>query len=199
MAKSTLNLARLFENTPLLRSQDLEKAGLKRIAISRHVKAGRLKRLKRGLYCLPDYRANEHGDLAIIAKQMPEALVCLLTALRYHELTTQAPSEVWIAIARTSRAPRLDFPSMKVVKFGGAALSYGATIKEIEGVPVRITVVEKTIADCFKFRNTVGLDVAIEALKEAKRRRLIDQNELWACAKVDRVTNIMRPYLEALA
>jgi len=193
------DLAKLFEHIPLLRSRDLEKAGLKRMEISRYVQAGRLKRLRRGLYCLPDYRQNEFGDLAIVAKQMPDALICLLSALRYHELTTQAPSEVWIAISRQSRAPRLEFPSLKVMRFGEAALLHGVMTREIEGVPIHVTSMEKTITDCFKFRSVVGLDVAIEALKEARRRRLIDQNELWVCSKVDRVTNIIRPYLEALA
>ncbi len=129
---------------------------------------------------------------------MPEAQICLLSALRYHGLTTQAPTEVWIAIDRKARALRLDFPSLKVIRFGRAALAFGVETMNIEGVPVLITTIEKTIADCFKYRSKVGLDVALEALKEAQRRKLADQNELWSCAKVDRATNVIRPYLEAL-
>lgn len=198
MEKKEARLVRLFEKTPLLRSIDLEKSGIKRIEISRYVTAGELRRLRRGLYCLPDYRQNEHGDLAIVGKQVPEAVICLLSALRFHELTTQAPAEIWIAIDRKARAPSLNVPSLRVLRFGQAALSHGVELRSIEGVPVRITSVEKTITDCFKYRSKVGLDVALEALKDATRRKLISQNELWSCAKIDRVTNVMRPYLEAL-
>ena len=198
MEKKEARLVRLFEKTPLLRSIDLEKSGIKRIEISRYVTAGELRRLRRGLYCLPDYRQNEHGDLAIVGKQVPEAVICLLSALRFHELTTQAPAEIWIAIDRKARAPSLNVPSLRVLRFGQAALSHGVELRSIEGVPVRITSVEKTIADCFKYRSKVGIDVALEALKDATRRKLISQNELWSCAKIDRVTNVMRPYLEAL-
>lgn len=198
MEKKETRLVRLFEKTPLLRSIDLERSGIKRIEISRYVAAGELRRLRRGLYCLPDHRQNEHGDLAIVGKQMPEAVICLLSALRFHELTTQAPAEIWIAIDRKARAPSLTVPRLRVLHFGQAALLHGVELKSIEGVPVRITSVEKTIADCFKYRGKVGLDVALEALKDATRRKLISQNELWSCAKVDRVTNVIRPYLEAL-
>lgn len=198
MDKIEARLVGLFEKTPLLRSIDLEQFGIKRIEISRYVAAGELRRLRRGLYCLPDYRQNEHGDLAIVGKQMPEAVICLLSALRYHELTTQAPAEIWLAIDRKARMPSLDKLNLRVVRFGQAALRHGVDLKSIEGVPVRITTVEKTIADCFKYRSKVGLDVALEALKDATRQKRLSQNELWACAKIDRVTNVMRPYLEAL-
>jgi predicted transcriptional regulator of viral defense system len=192
-------LARLFKKTPLLRSKDLEQSGFRRIALSRLVAAGELRRLRRGLYCLPNFRQNEHGDLAIVSAQMPEAVICPLSTLRYHELTTRAPIEIWIAIDRKARAPNLEAIGLKVVRFGEAALRHGVEPKSIDGVTVRITSIEKTIADCFKYRNKIGLDVALEALKDAMRRKLINQNELWSCAKIDRVTNVMRPYLEALA
>lgn len=198
MGKIEARLVGLFEKTPLLRSIDLEQSGIKRIEISRYVAAGQLRRLRRGLYCLPDYRQNEHGDLAIIGKQMPEAVICLLSALRYYELTTQAPADIWIAIDRKARVPSLEKLNLRVVRFGQAALQHGVDLKLIEGVPVHITSVEKTIADCFKYRSKVGLDVALEALKDATRQKRISQNELWACAKIDRVTNVMRPYLEAI-
>ncbi|OHD82033.1 MAG: transcriptional regulator [Spirochaetes bacterium RIFOXYC1_FULL_54_7] len=199
MAFTSSQLSRLFSPSPILRSRELEQAGMLRIEISRFVAEGNLKRLRRGLYCLPGYKQSEHGDLAIVAKQMPGVLICLITALRYHELTTQAPSEIWIAINRKARAPILDYPALKVLRFSQAMFESGIKTVTIEGVSVKITGIEKTIADCFKFRNTVGLDVALEALKEARQRKLIDQNELWFCAKVARVTNVIRPYLEALA
>jgi predicted transcriptional regulator of viral defense system len=172
--------------------------GIKRITISRLVSAGKIRRIRRGLYCLPDYRPNEYGDFALIATSIPGALICLLSALRYHGLTTQAPSEVWIALDRNTRTPRLDFPSLRVVRFSQEALTYGVEAKVVEGVKVHITTIEKTIADCFKYRNKVGLDVAMEALRDAIQKRSLDRDELWRCAKIDRVTNVIRPYLEAL-
>jgi len=199
MPHSKPQIQSLFKDTPLLRSRDLEKTGIKRIELSRYVAAGDLKRLKRGFYCLPDYRQNEHGDLAIVAKQVDGAVICLLSALRYHELTTQAPAEIWIAIDRKARLPRLGFPNLKVLRFGKSAIGYGVETARIEGVPVRITTIEKTIVDCFKYRSKVGLDTALEALKDAQRRNLLDQNKLWYYSKIDRVTNVIRPYLEVLA
>lgn len=192
------SLVKLFKETPILRSKDLEKAGFRRIALSRLVASGEIRRLRRGLYCLPRYRMNEHGDLAIVGKRIPDALVCLLSALRYHELTTQAPAEIWIAIDRKARAPTFEYPRLKVVRFGQQALTYGVEMKTVEGVMIRITTIEKTIADCFKYRNKVGLDVALEALRDAVQKRSLDHDELWRCARIDRVTNVIRPYLEAL-
>ncbi len=199
MASSHVQITTLFRNTPILRSRDLEKAGITRIELSRYVAAGELRRLRRGIYCRPDYRPNEHGDFAIIATKAPGALICLLSALRYHGLTTQAPSQVWIAIDRKARAPSFDYPSLKVVRFSQDALNYGVESKIVEGVMIRVTTIEKTIADCFKYRNKVGLDVALEALRDAILKRTLDRDELWRCAKVNRVSNVIRPYMEALA
>lgn len=199
MALSNVQIMTMFQDTPIRRSRDLEKAGITRIELSRYVAAGELRRIRRGVYCLPDYLPNEHGDFAIVATKIPGALVCLLSALRYHALSTQAPSEVWIAIDRKARAPRFDYPNLKVVRFSQEALNYGVEIQILEGVMVHITTIEKTIADCFKYRNKVGLDVALEALREAVLNRTFDWDELWRCAKIDRVSNIIRPYLEALA
>ena len=124
---------------------------------------------------------------------------CLLTALRYHELTTQSPHEVWIAIANKAYAPRLDYPSLRIVRFSSQSLNPGVETRQIEGISMRITGIEKTVADCFKFRNRIGLDVALEALREARSTDHFDIDKLWRFAKVDRVTNVIRPYLEALA
>jgi predicted transcriptional regulator of viral defense system len=192
------SLAKFFKETQILRSKELEKAGFKRIALSRLVASGEIRRLSRGLYCLQEYRMNEHGDLAIVGKRIPEALICLLSALRYHGLTTQASAEIWIAIDRKAHAPTFEYPSLKVVRFGQQALTYGVEVKTVEGVMIRITTIEKTIADCFKYRNKIGLDVALEALRDAVQKRSLDRDELWRCAKIDRVTNVIRPYLEAL-
>jgi predicted transcriptional regulator of viral defense system len=125
-------------------------------------------------------------------------LVCLLSALAFHGLTTQAPFEVWVAVGNKARAPKLNDPPLHVAHFSGPALTEGVEIHDIEGVSVKVTSVAKTIADCFKFRNKIGLDVALEALKEAWRAKRFTMDELWHCGQICRVQNVMRPYLEGL-
>jgi predicted transcriptional regulator of viral defense system len=125
-------------------------------------------------------------------------VVCLLSALRLHELTTQSPYEVWLAIPNNARAPRIDYPPIRVVRFSGAALSEGIEERKIDGVTVRFTNVPKTIADCFKYRNKIGLDVALEALHEAWNSKRCQMDELWHYASICRVSNVIRPYLESL-
>jgi predicted transcriptional regulator of viral defense system len=163
------------------------------------VAAGRLVRLGRGLYAAPGYRPGEHASLVEVARRAPKAVFCLLTALRLHDLTTQAPFEVWIAIGNKDHPPRLDYPKLRVVRFSGTALTAGTQARRIEGTEIRVTNVGKTVADCFKFRNKIGLDVALEALREALRAKKATMDELWRYARVDRVANVMRPYLEAVA
>jgi predicted transcriptional regulator of viral defense system len=180
------------------RSRELVAAGLTRSEISRRVAAGDLARLARGLYALPDYQSGEHGALAEVAKRAPRVVFCLLTALRYHDLTTQAPHEVWIAIGNKDHPPRIDYPRLRTVRFAPAALAAGVETRRVDGTPIRVTSVAKTVADCFKFRSKVGLDVALEALREARRSRRASVDELWHHARVDRVVNVMRPYLEAV-
>ena len=134
-----------------------------------------------------------------MAKRAPGVVFCLLTALRIHDLTTQAPFEVWIAIGNKDHPPRLDYPPLRTVRFSAAALAAGVETRRVDGVQVRVTSVAKTVADCFKFRNKIGLDVALEALREARRAKKASADELWRYAKINRVTNVMRPYLEAVA
>jgi predicted transcriptional regulator of viral defense system len=182
-----------------VRSRELESAGVARAQISRLVAAGELVRLARGLYALPGQSPAAEDGLLRVARRAPDARLCLLTALRLHGMTTQAPFEVWVAIGNKDRAPRLDWPPLRVVRFSGEALDAGVTTLKTNGVPMRVTNVAKTVADCFKFRHLVGLDVALEALREALRTRRIHSDELWRYAKICRVTRVMRPYLEALA
>ncbi len=174
-------------------------AGVPRITLTRLVAAGRLKRIARGVYALPSYEESDNEALAAVARRAPRAVFCLLTALRYHELTTQSPREVWIALANKTYAPRLDYPSLRVIRYSSESLNAGVETRQIEGISIRITGIKKTVADCFKFRNRIGLDVALEALREARRTDRFDIDKLWRFAKVDRVTNLIRPYLEALA
>jgi len=204
---SILALAR---DRGLVRPLDLDARGLPRVSLTRLVRQGRLARVGRGLYALPDRPVSEHSALAGVARRHPRAVVCLLSALRFHELTTQSPFEVWLAIPTKARAPRLDYPPLRIVRFSEAGLTEGVEEHEIDGVPVRITGVARTVADCFKYRNKIGLDVALDALKAALKETLKEQgqggwgrrvsiDELWRYARLDRVANVMRPYLEALA
>jgi predicted transcriptional regulator of viral defense system len=170
-----------------------------RSQISRMVAAGKLVRIARGLYAMPGYQSGEHAALVTVAKRAPNVLFCLLTALRIHDLTTQAPFEVWIAIGNKDHPPRLDYPPLRTVRFSDAALTAGVETRRVDGTVVRVTGVAKTVADCFKFRSKIGLDVALEALREARRAKKASADELWRYAKLNRVANVMRPYLEAVA
>ncbi len=190
----------LVQRKGAVRSRELVEAGVARVQLSRLVAAGELIRLARGVYTAPGavLPGSEEGVL-VVAERIPEARLCLLTALRLHGLTTQAPFEVWIAIGNKDRPPRLDWPPLRVVRFSGEALTTGLETRTMGSKQVRVTTVAKTVADCFKFRNLVGLDVAIEALRDALRARATSVDELWKYARLCRVSKIMRPYLEALA
>ncbi len=190
---------RLLGRSGTARSQELVAAGLTRSEISRRVAAGTLVRLARGLYALPDYQSGEHGALVEVAKRSPKVVFCLLTALRVHDLTTQSPHEVWIAIRNKDHPPRMSYPRLRTLRFAAESLDAGVETREVDGTTIRITGVAKTVADCFKFRSKVGLDVAIEALREARRGKRATMDDLWRCARIDRVENVMRPYLEALS
>lgn len=198
MATHEATARKLLARLSPIRSRDLVAAGLTRSHISRMVAQGTIQRIARGLYTLPKRQLPAEAELITVAARAPRALFCLLTALRLHELTTQAPSEVWIAIGNKEHAPRLQHPPLRVVRFSEKSLRAGIEIRRLHGVDVRVTNVAKTVADCFKFRNKIGLDVALEALREARTRRRFSQDELWHYARVNRVTNVMRPYLEAI-
>jgi len=190
---------RMLRCTGPARSRELEALGVPRALLSRLAAAGELQRLARGLYALPDFQGTKHSALLAVAKRAPHAVFCLLTALRLHELTTQAPFEVWIAIGNKEHAPRLDYPPLRIVRFSSESLAAGVETRRVEGARVRVTSAAKTVADCFKFRNKIGLDLAIEALREARRAKKAGADELWRYARINRVANVMRPYLEAVA
>lgn len=199
MDKLAERLIGLVRSHGLVRPRDLEPLGIPRICLTRAVRRGLLERVGRGLYGLPDRQISAHGALAEVARRVPKGIVCLLSALRFHGLTTQAPFEVWLAIENKAIAPRLDYPPLRIVRFSGAALTEGVEEHVVDGVTVRITGVAKTVADCFKYRNKIGLDVALEALREAWREKRMSSDDLWRYAKVCRVANVMRPYLDSLA
>jgi predicted transcriptional regulator of viral defense system len=189
----------LVRNQGLIRPRDLAPLGIPRVALTRAVRRGQLERIGRGLYGLPGRPVSAHGALAEVARKVPKGVVCLLSALRFHGLTTQAPFEVWLAIENKAIAPKLDYPPLRIVRFSGAALTEGVEEHVVDGVTVRVTGVAKTVADCFKYRNKIGLDVALEALREAWREKRMTSDDLWRYAKVCRVANVMRPYLDSLA
>lgn len=199
MDSTERNIQTLLRRTGTARSRELVAAGVTRSELSRRVAARQLVRVARGLYALPGYQGGEHSALVAVAQRAPGVVFCLLTALRIHELTTQAPFEVWIAIGNKEHPPRLDYPPLRTVRFSAAALAAGVETHRIDGTAVRVTSVAKTVADCFKFRNKIGLDVALEALREARRAKKASADALWHFARINRVTNVMRPYLEAVA
>ncbi len=199
METATEKLIKLVRSRGLVRPRDLEPLGIARVSLTRAVSRGELERVGRGLYGLPDRQISAHGTLAEVASRVPKGLVCLLSALRFHGLTTQAPFEVWLAIENKALAPKLDYPPLRIVRFSGEAWTAGVETHVVDGVPVRVTGVAKTVADCFKYRNKIGLEVALEALREAWRNKRMSSDELWRHAKICRVANVMRPYLDSLA
>lgn len=158
----------------LLRASDLDAIGAPRVVLTRLTAAG------------------------LLEKWREAYTVCLLTALQFHELTTQLPRQVWIAMPRGSHPPRVDYPPLKMVQFTGDAYPAGVEEVERDGVRLRVYSVTKTVADCFKHRNKIGLDVALEALKDARAHSNASVDDIWRFAKICRVANVMRPYLEAV-
>ena len=160
--------------------------------------AGVLECLSRGLYRIADLPHLSNPDLVAVALKVPTGVICLISALAYHELTTQIPHEVYLALPRGAEPPRLDHPPIRIFWFTGKAFAEGIDTHEVDGVPVRIYGVEKTLTDCFKYRNKIGLDTAVEALKAYVSGRRIDIDKLMVYARICRVEKVMRPYLEAL-
>lgn len=158
---------------------------------------GKVMRTSRGVYFLADGGLTENHSFAEVCKRVSHGIICLASALRFHEIGTQAPFEVWLAIDHKAHRPQLGYPPLRVVRFSGLALSEGVEEHRIEGVAVRVYNPAKTIADCFKYRHKIGLDVALEAMQEGLRYRKCTHHDLWRYAKICRVANIMLPYLEA--
>ncbi|MDP3083731.1 MAG: AbiEi antitoxin N-terminal domain-containing protein [Rubrivivax sp.] len=195
----TQRVLQLVRKNGWLRASDLADAGVPRAVLTRMAASGQLERAARGLYRLPDSGSSEHEGLVTVASKVPQAVVCLLSALQFHGLTTQLPWQVWIAMPRGSHVPRLKYPPIRMVQFTGEAYTQGIETHERDGVKLHVYSVAKTVADCFKHRNKIGMDVALEALKDARAQGRASFDDLWRCAKVCRVSNVMRPYMEALA
>ncbi|KLN53590.1 hypothetical protein VPARA_52760 [Variovorax paradoxus] len=188
----------LLAQKGMLRPSDLDAIEAPRVALTRMTAAGLVEKVGRGLYRLPERGGSEHESLAAVAAKVPQAVFCLLTALQFHGLTTQLPRQVWIAMPRGSHVPRIDYPPLKMIQVSGEAYSAGIEVVERDHVQLRVYGVAKTVVDCFKHRNKIGLDVALEALRDARAQRKASADDLGHYAKICRVANVMRPYLEAI-
>jgi predicted transcriptional regulator of viral defense system len=182
----------------LIRSSDLNDPGIPRAYLTRLVQAGRLEKTGRGIYQLPNQPLTENAGMEILATKVPQVVFCLLTALQFHELTTQLPRQVWITMPQGSHPPKIDYPPIKMTQCAPKYFTDGIEIHRRNEHEFRVYSVARTIADCFKHRNKIGLDVALEALRAALAQKKVNANDLWNFAKIDRVTNVMRPYLEVL-
>jgi predicted transcriptional regulator of viral defense system len=201
MQKKMSEKQRLYDfakQSGILRVRDVTALGIHPENLRRLTAEGILTRATRGVYYLADADITENHTLAEVCKRVPAAVICLLSALRFHELTTQSPWDVWLAIDRKARKPRLEYPALRIARFSGSALTEGVEVHQIEGVTVKVFSPAKTVVDCFKYRNKIGLDVALEAIRDYLRAYRGGMDDLWRFAKICRVANLMRPYLEAI-
>jgi predicted transcriptional regulator of viral defense system len=188
---------KLIRRLGVVRASDLERRGIPRRTLYALTHDGDVQRLSRGVYAAAGHRYTAGHSLAQAAKRVPIGVICLLSALRFHSLTTQHPAEVWMALPEKARKPRLDYPRLRVTRFSNAALTAGVERHRVEGVSVRIYSAAKTVADCFKYRNKIGIDVAVEALRDFGRRRG-GATDLARFARICRVSRVMQPYLDAI-
>jgi len=186
----------LLKSRGMLRLRDFAAEGVVAETLARLVREEAVTRPARGLYQLPDAELEATHTLAEAATLVPKGIVCLTSALQFHELTLQMPSAVWMAIERTAWRPRIYYPRIRFVRFSGLALTAGVMRHRIEGVEVSITEPARTVVDCFRYRSKVGVDVAIEGLREGFRRRRYNADDLWRYARAARIWSVMRPYVE---
>ena len=182
----------------IVRPKDLDEIGIPQVYLYRLLESGKVRRISRGLYEYAGREITENTTIAEVCKMFPESVVCLLSALQFYDITTQSPHKVWIALENSAWRPDTEKYPVRVVYMSGKALTEGVITRKIEGVEVKIYSLAKTIVDCFKFRNKVGLDVALEALGEVRRKKLVSSDDLWKYAKICRVAKVMRPYMEAI-
>lgn len=196
MLKSAENIFK--EHGGKLRMSEAVKLGITRYMLYSMRDKGILEQVSRGVFRLASLPPMTNPDMVTVASRFPDAVICLISALYFHEITTQIPHEVFIAVSRKSRPPKIDFPPISIYKFSDATYSEGYEIHIIDSVPVKIYCAEKTIADCFKFRNKIGMDIVIEALKMYRTRKKFKPDALMKYAKICRVEKIITPYLELL-
>jgi predicted transcriptional regulator of viral defense system len=195
MSESAERILALAKSKGILRTRDIDIAGAPRALLASLADDGRLLKLGRGLYTLPDRAASKHESLAEVAAHSESGVLCLRSTL----LTTQQSSDIWLAIPHEARAPRFDYPPLRIIRMSGLAMTEGVEIVDVGGAQVRAFNVAKTVADCFKFRNKIGLDVALEALREAWNDKRATMGDLWRYAEICRVANVTLPFLETVA
>ncbi|MEJ8845661.1 type IV toxin-antitoxin system AbiEi family antitoxin domain-containing protein [Variovorax rhizosphaerae] len=188
----------LAQHRRLLRAADVREYGWSpQLLLTLH-RAGKLQRVARGVYGLPDAEITEHQTLVEVCARVPKAVVCLMSALQFHEIGTQAPHQVWVALPEGTQAPALGYPALRIARLRGPAYTEGVLTTVERGATIRVYNAAKTVTDCFKFRNKIGLDVAMEALKDAWRLRKLTMSEIAHFARINRVEKVMQPYLEAV-
>ncbi len=191
-------LLEIAEEKKLIKPKDLTAEKIPTVYLSRLVKQGKLLQVGKGLYSLPETLLDENQSLLEVQHLVPKGVFCLLTALQFHNLTTQNPCQVWLAVDRNATVPRIRSIQNRIFRISGEMFNAGIEEHQVEGGTIRVYSPAKTVADCFKYRNKIGLDVAMEALKDAWRKRLITMDELFRFAKLNRVTNVLLPYVQML-
>jgi len=192
------HILELARHRRVLRAADVREQGCSPQLLLKLHQAGKLKRVARGLYSLPDAEITEHQTALEVCQRVPKAVLCLLSALQFHGIGTQMPHEVWVALPQGTQTPALDYPKLRITRLRGTAYSEGIETVTEYGAPIRVYSIAKTVTDCFKFRNKIGLDVALEALQDAWRKRKITMAEVAHFARINRVEKVMQPYLEAV-
>ncbi len=198
-SSTTQKATALLRKSGIARTAELERRGITRFQLRRLLECGSVERIHRGLYTLPGAVLTERHSLAEACRRVPSGVVCLLSALRFHGLTTQNPFEVWMALDRKAWRPAAAGTRLRLVYLSGAAFREGVEEHDVAGVTVRVYGAAKTVADCFKFRNKIGTDVAVEALRDYRRKYPKRLEEFWRFAELNRVARVVRPYIEALA
>ena len=186
------------DHNGILRTQQAIRLGIAPRTLYEMRDAGLILRESRGLYRLADLELGSNTDLVQVAMKIPKGVICLISALSFHDLTTQIPHQVYVALPNYAEKPRLEYPPLRIFWLSQKAYSAGIESHELDGIPVKIYGIEKTIADCFKFRNKIGLDVALEALRDYRKRKDFNIGTLLHYARIDRVERVIKPYLEAI-
>lgn len=192
------DLLQLAKEKKIIRHSDLIGEKIPTVYLNRQVRDGNLIKLGRGIYALTETEFDENQTLLEVSCLVPKGVFCLLSALRFHELTTQNPFEVWLAVDRNSAVPKISSVQTRIFRMTGSAFSEGIEEYKVEGGTIRVYSPAKTVADCFKYRNKIGLDVAIEALRDSVRNKKATIDEIWHFAKINRVANVILPYLSSL-
>jgi predicted transcriptional regulator of viral defense system len=182
----------------IVKTSEAIKAGIHPRTFYNMLQEGIIEKLSRGLYRLVELPSLGSPDLVSVSKRVPNGVICLISALAFHEITNQIPHEVYLAVSRNSQIPRIDYPPVRIFRFSSSTYTEGIELQKVDGMPLRMYGPAKTVADCFKYRNKIGLDVAVEALKRYRETKLFSVDEMMYFAQVCRVARVMRPYLEAV-